>query len=312
MNVTRRAVILVARRATPRATALALVPHYATELPEVVYIPAMALIAKLRLGMLEAVEPLVKPFVDGTRDSLGKLSPSHLSGHLLFAELAQRTGNAAYRERVRTAAALAKLPVYQQMSDGVFMGCPILAAAGEFDEAATQLEAQQAYLLRPNGLYRHTPLCEASWGRGNAFPALGMALALEWMPADAPAAKVFREAFGKLCATLVRYQTRNGMWRQVVDRPDSYEEYSCTAMIGAAFRKGIRNQWLPRQEYGKAVERAWAAIAARTSMSGEVLDVCESTGKLATVEEYLRRKAIRGRDPRGGGMGMYFATELMR
>jgi hypothetical protein len=42
-----------------------------------------------------------------------------------------------------------------------------------------------------------------------------------------------------------------------------------------------------------------------------VVDVCESTAGLTTLEQYLRRGAILGPDPRGGAMAMLFATELM-
>jgi hypothetical protein len=33
---------------------------------------------------------------------------------------------------------------------------------------------------------------------------------------------------------------------------------------------------------------------------------------MTSLEQYLRRAAILGRDPRGGAMAMLFATELMK
>jgi hypothetical protein len=39
------------------------------------------------------------------------------------------------------------------------------------------------------------------------------------------------------------------------------------------------------------------------------MDVCEGTGKQKAADDYLRRAAILDRDPRGGGMALYFATE---
>ena len=55
----------------------------------------------------------------------------------------------------------------------------------------------------------------------------------------------------------------------------------------------------------------WQAILARTSADGRVVDVCESTGTRGlTDDDYLRRAALLGRDDRGGGMAMFFATEL--
>jgi hypothetical protein len=39
--------------------------------------------------------------------------------------------------------------------------------------------------------------------------------------------------------------------------------------------------------------------------------VCESTARIESLEGYLNREAILGRDDRGGAMAMLFATELM-
>ena len=53
------------------------------------------------------------------------------------------------------------------------------------------------------------------------------------------------------------------------------------------------------------------AILARTGADGRLVDVCESTGTRGLTDDgYLRRAAILGRDDRGGGMAMFFATEL--
>ncbi len=275
---------------------------YGQELTEVVYIQSTALIARLRLGAQSDVERLVLPFVSGEKDSLAKLTPSHLSGHLLFDELHRMTGKGAYRERVLAAAARAEISLYNEMSDGVFMGCPILARAGQIEACVAHYEGLEKLCLRRDGLWRHSPLCDAAWGRGNAFPALGLALTLESTPRLLP-------AFQRLCATLARHQTASGLWRQVIDHPTAYEEYSATAMIGAAMRKGVRNGWLNKLAFQPVIDRALKAIAARTSTNGDLVDVCESTGKQATLEAYLNRKAIRGRDPRGGAMYLYLITE---
>ena len=68
------------------------------------------------------------------------------------------------------------------MSDAVFMNCPILASAGYYDKALQHLRYMQKLCLRPDGLYRHSPLNDAAWGRGNAFPALGLSWTLMKTP----------------------------------------------------------------------------------------------------------------------------------
>jgi unsaturated rhamnogalacturonyl hydrolase len=275
---------------------------YGQQLTEVVYIQTTALIARLRLGALADVERMATPFVNGEKDSLAKLTASHLSGHLLFDELHKLTKKPVYRERVLAAAAKAEFSIYNEMSDGVFMGCPILSRAGKIDTAWDHYQQLEKLCLRSDGLWRHSPLNDAAWGRGNAFPALGLALASESSPKFIP-------AFQKLATTLAKFQTKNGLWRQVVDHPTAYEEFSATAMIGAAFKKGVRNGWLRKKDFQPIIQRAAKAIDQRTNPNGELVDVCESTGKQTSLEAYLNRKAIRGRDPRGGAMALYFATE---
>ena len=82
-------------------------------------------------------------------------------------------------------------------------------------------------------------------------------------------------------------------------------------MIATAMLRGIRRGWLDRAAYQPLVDRAWRAILLRTSADGRLVDVCESTGTRGLTDEgYLRRAALLGRDDRGGGMAMFFATEL--
>ena len=314
-------------RRSPRTVAEQLAVPYGHTLDEAVYIPAVALMGRLRLGALEDVRRIVEPWVDGTKDSLAKATGSHLAGHLLFADLYERTRDARYLARVRAAADLgfnadgspqAAMPLHNEMSDAVFMACPLLAKAGQltgeqryFGLLLRHFQFMERLCLRPDGLYRHSPLCEAAWGRGNAFPALGLAWALTATPVSQPANAVLRTAFVNLSKALARYQDPSGLWRQVVDHPTAYLEYSCTAMIGTAWQLGVQHGWLPARTYRPLITKAWEAIEGRTSATGELVDVCESTGKQPTLDDYLRRRAIRGLDPRGGAMGLLLATTLM-
>ena len=100
------------------------------------------------------------------------------------------------------------------------------------------------------------------------------------------------------------------MWHEVIDEPGSYAEFTATAMIGFAMMRGIRNGWLDRTTWQPIVDKAWTAINARIDVDGRMVDVCESTGKMKSLTEYLNRTAILDRDTRGGAMAMLFATEM--
>ena len=46
------------------------------------------------------------------------------------------------------------------------------------DGSRRHLQFMRELCVRDDGLYRHSPLDESPWGRGNGFPALGLALSL--------------------------------------------------------------------------------------------------------------------------------------
>jgi rhamnogalacturonyl hydrolase YesR len=315
------------RMRSPREFAAQLAEVYGHDFRQPTYIAAMALISRVRLGQQADVERLLAPYLEGTADSFARPSQSSLAAHLLFFELAKRTGDERAKALVVRAASSAftasgelreSMPLNGGWSDSLFMDMPILAKAGAltgdrryFDMVTRHFTFMTQQLLRPDDLYRHQVSASAAWGRGNAFPALGVALTLSDLPADHAASSRLLSSFQHHLAALARFQDENGMWRNVIDRPGAYPEYSATAMIGAAMARGIRNGWLDRATYQPLVDKAWQAILLRTGTDGRLIDVCESTGTRGlTDDDYLHRAAILGRDDRGGGMAMFFATEL--
>ncbi|HEX5106399.1 MAG TPA: glycoside hydrolase family 88 protein [Pirellulaceae bacterium] len=336
---------------TPRQVAEQLAQVYGHKLDQVAYIPALPLVAKLRLSELtgdashaDEVAKIVAPYLSGEKSPVPK-SGSEQAGHLIFAELAARGGRPLTPNPSRTrgegnrarerwislcrAAAdqifgndgqpLELMPFHNEMSDAVFMAGPIMAATGKltgeakyFDAAATHFASMRKLCLREDGVYRHSPLCEAAWGRGNGFPALGLAWALSEWPDEHPAKKELIGELQKHLAALKKHQDQTtGCWHQVIDHPESYDEYSCTCMIGWAMQRGISRGWLAKDEYQPCVDLAWRAVKERTSPTGELVNVCTGTGKQKTLQDYFDRPAINGRDDRGGAMGMMFATELL-
>ena len=310
---------------TPRQVADELAQFYGHDFDQPAYIQAIALIGQFRLGHQADVERLVAPFVDGSKDSLAKPTSPALAGHLVFAELADRTHDERYLRLVQRTADLGftasgemkdSMPLHDEMSDSVFMGCPILASAGKltresryFEMASRHFSFMQKLCLRPDGLYRHSPLSDAAWGRGNAFPALGLAWTLSDFPSQHPEFSRMVRAFQDHMAALAQFQDANGMWREVIDQRGSYPELSATAMIATAMLIGIKHGWLESVAYRPRVELAWRAILARTGADGRLMDVCESTGKQKSLKDYLHRAAILDRDARGGAMALLLATE---
>jgi unsaturated rhamnogalacturonyl hydrolase len=254
-------------------------------------------------------------------------SGSELAGRLLFVEIARdaRGENAdAYRQKLREVADLALekdgIPLleplfHNDMSDAVFMNGPILSGAGSitgerkyFDACAQHVNFTLKLCKRDDGLYRHSPLCEAAWGRGNGFVAMGLALVLEDFDPKHPAYPALLKAFQEHMTTLKKHQDYTGCWHQVIDHPESYREFTCTCMIGFAMASGIRHGWLEKDEYQACVEKAWQGAQVRVFPNG-FLDVCTGTGKQKTLRDYLDREAIMGPDARAASMYLMFASE---
>jgi len=315
------------RERSPRQLAEELATHYGRDFDQPWYIGAIALIARIRLGDLDDVRRIVEPYVDGSKDSLAHPSELVLGGHIVFTVLARRTGDARYAALVRRVADLGfdasgqmleAMPYNDQFSDAVFMGTVILAQAGAlsgqtryFDMADRHLRYMQKLDLRTDGLYRHQPATDAAWGRGNGFAAIGLAMTLTELPRTHPGYAHALESYRQLMAALLPLQTRDGLWRNVVDHPGAYAEFSATAMIGFAMQRGLENAWIDGAGYRQAVDHAWLAVNSRTATSGSFIDVCESTARMTSLEQYLQRAALLGNDARGGAMAMLFATELM-
>jgi rhamnogalacturonyl hydrolase YesR len=311
---------------SPRQVADELAMVYGHDFDQLTYLPGMSLIAQMRLGHTADVAKLAAPWVDGSKDPLLRANSLTLAGHMVFAELAERTTDPRFAAAVKRAADLGftetgamkeSMPFHDEMSDSVFMAIPILAKTGKFtgdrkyfDMAARHLAFMQKLVLRPDGLYRHSPLTDAAWGRGNAFPALGLALTLSEFPTDHPQYGTVLRAFQQHMATLAKFLNEEGMWREVVDHPGAYSEFTATAMIATSMQRGIRRGWLDRATYQPIVDKAWQAVLIRIGADGQLMDVCESTNKQPTEKDYLNRAAILGRDPRGGGMALIFATEM--
>jgi rhamnogalacturonyl hydrolase YesR len=314
------------RARTPRQLADELAKYYGHDFEQPLYIQAIALVAQARLGHIEEVKQLAEPYVKGTKNSLERPNSLVLAGHIVFTELARRTGDPRYVQMVRKVGDLGfepdgrmkeSMPYHDQYSDSVFMGTVIVAQAGAltgerkyFDMAARHVAFMQKLVLRTDGLYRHQPLTDAAWGRGNGFPAIGLAMALSEFPHDHPAYAQLVRDYQAHMAALARHQDHDGLWRNVVDYPGAYPEFSATAMIGFAMLRGVRKGWLQPAQYMPLVDKAWDAVVSRVGPEGHVVDGCESTTKMKTLDEYLDRAALLGPDARSGAMALMFATEM--
>jgi rhamnogalacturonyl hydrolase YesR len=237
---------------------------------------------------------------------------AHATGDRRYVELVLAAANAAFDADGRPRESM---PSHNEMSDAVFMGSPVLAQAARLtgdvkyaDACLRNLRFIEKLCLRPDGLYRHSPLDEAAWSRGNGFPALGLCWSLDELP-ESPVQAEILTAHRRHLAALLPHQDATGCWHQVIDRPESYREFTATAMIAYAALRGVRAGRLDAATFGPPAERAWEALKLRIAADGTLVDVCAGTGKQKSLRDYYDRPAILGRDDRGGAMALMVATE---
>ena len=178
------------------------------------------------------------------------------------------------------------------------------------DHAAVQIVAYNKKLQQPSGLFHHGPEHPFCWGRGNGWVATSMAEILRSIPEDHPLRSQIMESYKKMMAALLKYQSDNGMWRQVVDYEYSWAESSCTAMFAYAMTVGFHHGWLDADEYGPAVDKAWKALCAHIDPEGNVREICVGTSRRDYIEYYLERPRQSG-DLHGQAPFLWLAAERL-
>lgn len=187
-------------------------------------------------------------------------------------------------------------------------------ATGErkyLDRTAAEMVAYLEKLQQANGLFYHQPDTPFFWGRGNGWMAVGMAEILRDLPSSHTHYAAIYKGYLKMMTSLLKFQAEDGMWRQLVDRPESWPESSCTGMFAFAFITGVKNGWLDENIYGPAARKAWLALVCNLTPEGDIRNVCIGTGAKNDYQYYLDRERIVG-DYHGQAPVLWCATALLR
>jgi len=177
--------------------------------------------------------------------------------------------------------------------------------------AAHEMAVYLDSLQRPNGLFYHAPDVPFYWGRGNGWVAAGMTELLLSLPTDNVYYVRILEGYKKMMSALLRYQTTEGMWRQLIDDKDSWPETSGSGMFAFAIITGVKNGWLPPERYGKAARKAWLSLVGYLDDNNDMREVCEGTNKKNDRQYYLDRRRIVG-DLHGQAPVLWCVSALLR
>ena len=193
--------------------------------------------------------------------------------------------------------------------DALFMVAPLMAKAGArlgdeayYDDVLAQFRGFSEKLREPEvGLYHqgwgwHGPgPSPGYWGRANGWAALAMTEVLDTIPAGYPGRGDLLALYRDFAEVIVAHQGRGGMWHQLLDRPDSYEETSATAMFVYALARGVQRGWLD-ERYLNAIDRGHAGLSRMITLTGNIDNISPGSSTKSSEEDYLDKEPRRDDD----------------
>ena len=147
------------------------------------------------------------------------------------------------------------------------------------DRSALMMAAYLDKLQQPNGLFFHAPDSPFFWGRGNGWVAAGMTELLRELPAAHPKRARILDGYHRMMAALLANQGADGMWRQLLDKPEAWPESSASAMFAYAFVSGVKTGLLDEKTYAPAARKAWIALVGYLDADANIREVCIGTNK---------------------------------
>ncbi len=155
--------------------------------------------------------------------------------------------------------------------DDMFMALPSMAVRSQYandpkqiDEAANIATGFFKRMWMPEkNIFRHGYVEGAgsqpsmAWGRANGWAILTMCQLLDFLPENHPKRAEILDIYRKHAAGLAELQGIDGFWHQLLDRPETYNETSATAIFAYALAHGINEGWLDATTYGPVAQLAW-------------------------------------------------------
>jgi rhamnogalacturonyl hydrolase YesR len=167
-------------------------------------------------------------------------------------------------------------------SDSFHTTPPMLAYAGQWDEAMRQIDGHRKRLWNPDAkLLAHIWDDEKGrfqdgkfWGGGQGWAAAAYVRIIRALPAERTGDKTKLVGYLKeLIDGCLAHQRPSGLFNDIVDDPASFEETNLAQMLAYAIYESVRGGWLPK-EYLAAADRMRAAARAKVDVDGFVQGVC--------------------------------------
>ncbi len=147
------------------------------------------------------------------------------------------------------------------------------------------------------------------WGRGNGWAMVATVEVLSAMPENHPSRRTLLDILKRHIHGVLPLQAPSGLWRQVLDHSELWEETSCSAMFAYSIARAVRRGWIGAETLPFA-RKAFDGISANVTENGLVNGTCEGTGIGTTLNFYVtRRRPVN--DSHGIGPVLLAGSELM-
>ena len=187
--------------------------------------------------------------------------------------------------------------------DDLYMSVPALVQMGKltgdkkyYDDAVKQvLQFSQRMFNKEKGLYMHGWVEEMTvhpqfhWARANGWAIMTLLEVLDVLPPTHPGRNALIQQLQAHAKGLAAYQSGEGFWHQLLDRPDSYLETSATAIYTYALARAINKGWIDKMAYAPMTFLAWNAVTTKVNDKGQVEGTCVGTGMAFDPSFYYYR-----------------------
>ncbi|NDW19134.1 glycosyl hydrolase [Dysgonomonas sp. 216] len=209
-------------------------------------------------------------------------------------------------------------------ADDVYMSVSFLAQMGKltgeakyFDDAALQIINIADYLWCPEKeLFYHCYYTDmkrngvAFWGRANGWVMVSLVRLLEVLPENHNKRAELLALLEKQIVGVSRYQNANGMWNQLLDKAESYDESSATAMFVYGIAKALNNKWID-PAYERIAQAGWKVLKnTQITEDGRFSNVCVGTGITDDLAFYYNRP-VGDNEKHGLGLIIDTGVEMM-
>ncbi len=209
--------------------------------------------------------------------------------------------------------------------DDMFMALPSMAVRSQYKDHPEQLDEAariasgffKRMWIPEKNIFRHGYLEDAThqpsmaWGRANGWAILTLCQLLDYLPENHPKRAEILDIYRRHAAGLAELQGIDGFWHQLLDRPETYEETSATAIFAYALAHGVNEGWLEPTTYGPVAQLAWEAVSTKINPKGEVEGVCVGTG-MGFDPAYYAYRPVSVKAAHGYGPAIWAGAEVYR